>query len=80
MKVTVKRKTNVRDVPITTEFIKLQDAMKYANLVESGGEAKVVIQEGDVSVNGEECTQRGRKLRPGDSFTFDDITCRITEA
>ena len=80
MKVTVKRKTNVRDVPITTEFIKLQDAMKFANLVESGGEAKVVIQEGDVSVNGEACTQRGRKLRPGDSFTFDGITCRITEA
>ena len=80
MKVTVKRKTNVRDVPITTEFIKLQDAMKFTNLVESGGEAKVVIQEGDVSVNGEECTQRGRKLRPGDSFTFDGITCRITEA
>ena len=80
MKVTVKRKTNVRDVPITTEFIKLQDAMKFANLVESGGEAKVVIQEGDVSVNGEVCTQRGRKLRPGDSFTFDDITCQITEA
>ena len=80
MKVTVKRKANVQDVPITTEFIKLQDAMKFANLVESGGEAKVVIQEGDVSVNGEVCTQRGRKLRPGDSFTFDGITCRITEA
>ena len=79
MKVTVKRKTNVQEVPITTEFIKLQDAMKFANLVESGGEAKVVIQEGDVSVNGEVCTQRGRKLRPGDSFTFDGITCRITE-
>ena len=80
MKVTVKRKVNIQEVPITTEFIKLQDAMKFANLVESGGEAKVVIQEGDVSVNGEECTQRGRKLRPGDSFTFDGITCRITEA
>ena len=80
MKVTVKRKTNVQEGPITTEFIKLQDAMKFANLVESGGEAKVVIQEGDVSVNGEVCTQRGRKLRPGDSFTFDGITCRITEA
>ena len=80
MKVTVKRKTNVQEVPITTEFIKLQDAMKFANLVESGGEAKVVIQEGDVSVNGEVCTQRGKKLRPGDSFTFDGITCRITEA
>ena len=80
MKVTVKRKTNVQEVPITNEFIKLQDAMKFANLVESGGEAKVVIQEGAVSVNGEVCTQRGRKLRPGDSFTFDGITCRITEA
>ena len=80
MKVTVKRKVNIQDVPIVTEFIQLQDAMKFANLVESGGEAKVVIQEGDVSVNGEVCTQRGRKLRPGDSFTFDGITCRITEA
>ena len=80
MKVTVKRKVNIQEVPITTEFIKLQDAMKFANLVESGGEAKVVIQEGDVSVNGEVCTQRGRKLRPGDSFTIDGITCRITEA
>ena len=80
MKVTVKRKTNVRDVPITTEFIKLQDAMKFANLVESGGEAKILIQEGQVLIDGEVCTQRGRKLRPGDSFTFDGITCRITEA
>ena len=77
MKVTVKRKVNVQDVPITTEFIKLQDAMKLANLVESGGEAKLLIQEGQVFLNGEVCTQRGRKLRPGDSFTFEGITCRI---
>ena len=80
MKVTVKRKVNVQDVPITTEFIKLQDAMKLINLVESGGEAKLLIQEGQVLLNGEVCTQRGRKLRPGDSFTFDGITCRITQA
>ena len=78
MKVTVKRKVNIQDVPITTEFIKLQDAMKLANLVESGGEAKLLIQEGQVFLNGEVCTQRGRKLRPGDSFTFEGITCRIT--
>ena len=77
MKVTVKRKVSVQDVPITTEFIKLQDAMKLANLVESGGEAKLLIQEGQVFLNGEVCTQRGRKLRPGDSFTFEGITCRI---
>lgn len=80
MKVTVKRKVNIQEVPITTEFIKLQDAMKLANLVESGGEAKLLIQEGQVFLNGEVCTQRGRKLRPGDSFTFEGITCRITQA
>ena len=77
MKVTVKRKVNIQEVPITTEFIKLQDAMKFANLVESGGEAKVVIQEGDVSVNGEVCTQRGRKLRPGDSVETSGVRVEI---
>ena len=78
MKVTVKRKVNIQDIPITTEFIKLQDAMKLANLVESGGEAMLLIQEGQLFLNDEVCTQRGRKLRPGDSFTFEGITCRIT--
>ena len=54
-------------ITITTEYIKLQDLLKFANLVSSGGEAKVLIQEGDVTVNGEVCTQRGRKIRPGDT-------------
>ena len=58
------------DITITTEFIKLQDLLKLANLVGTGGEAKIVIQNGDVSVNGEVCTQRGKKLRPGDVVTF----------
>ncbi len=53
-------------VSITTEYIKLDALLKLANAVSSGGEAKVLIQEGQVSVNGEICTQRGRKLRPGD--------------
>ena len=44
------------DITITTEFIKLQDLLKLANLVGTGGEAKIVIQNGDVSVNGEVCT------------------------
>ena len=57
-------------IAITTEFIKLQDMMKFANLVSSGGEAKVLIQEGEVSVNGAVCLQRGRKLRPGDMVSF----------
>ena len=72
MKVTVKKKTASNDVPvvISTEFIKLQDAMKYANIVYSGGEAKQLILDEQVQVNGEICTMRGKKLRPGDKFTF----------
>ena len=71
MKVVVKKKaTPAEMVAIHTEFIKLQDALKYANAVESGGMAKAVIQEGEVKVNGEVCTMRGKKLRPGDKFSF----------
>lgn len=58
------------DITITTEFIKLQDLLKLANLVGTGGEAKIVIQEGEVSVNGEVCTMRGKKIRPGDTVAF----------
>ena len=61
----------MREVPITTEFIKLQDLLKFAGLVETGGEAKERVQAGEVLVNGEACTQRGRKLRPGDLVRFD---------
>ena len=70
MKVTVKKKNNSQPLEISTEFIKLQDALKFANLVGSGGEAKVLIQDGAVTVNGEICTQRGKKLRPGDTVCF----------
>ena len=78
MKVTVKRKDNSIPVAISTEFIKLQDAMKYANIVYSGGEAKSLIQDGNVLVNGEVCTMRGKKLYNGDKFTFDGQTYLIT--
>ena len=78
MKVTVKKKENPPiPVYITTEYIKLQDAMKYANIVYSGGEAKQLILEEQVLVNGEVCTMRGKKLRDGDSFTFMGQTYRI---
>ena len=78
MKVTVKKKDSRVPVVIHTEFIKLQDAMKYANAAESGGMAKTAIQEGDVLVNGEICTMRGKKLYPGDTFTFLDTTYLIS--
>ena len=70
MKVVVKKKDNSIPVSIMTEYIKLQDAMKYANVVYSGGEAKQLILEEQVKVNGEVCTMRGKKLRPGDKFEF----------
>ena len=62
---------------ITTEFIKLQDLLKYEGLCETGGHAKIRIQEGEVLVNGEVCTMRGKKLRSGDSVTIDDTTVTI---
>ena len=78
MKVVVKKKDNSIPVVIGTEFIKLQDAMKFANIVYSGGEAKTLIQEGDVKVNGEVCTMRGKKLYPGDKFEFNGDTSQIS--
>lgn len=61
----------MKTITITTEFIKLQDLLKFADLVASGGEAKERIQAGEVSVNGEVCAMRGRKIRPGDDVCFD---------
>ena len=72
MKVVVRKKENAVSVVIHTEYIKLQDAMKLANIVYSGGEAKVLIQEEQVTVNGEVCTMRGKKLYPGEKFQFQD--------
>lgn len=60
----------MKTIPIHTEFIKLQDLLKFANLVESGGQAKECVQAGEVSVNGEVCLMRGKKIRPGDVVTF----------
>ena len=60
----------MENIEITTEYIKLQDLLKLAAAVQIGGEAKLVIQEGDVTVNGEVCTMRGKKLRPGDDVCF----------
>ena len=68
------------DITITTEFIKLQDLLKLANLVGTGGEAKIVIQNGDVSVNGEGCTMRGMKIRPGDTVAFDGKELTVSYA
>ena len=62
---------------IHTEFIKLDSLLKLAGLVETGGEAKLLIQNGQVEVNGEVCTMRGKKLRAGDAVTLDGRTVAI---
>lgn len=58
-------------IKIETTFIKLQDLLKFAGAVETGGEAKLLIQNGEVKVNGEPCTMRGKKLYPGDRAELD---------
>ena len=60
------------EVKITTEFIKLEGLLKFSGVAETGGEAKNIIQAGDVSVNGEVCTMRGKKMHPGDRCSIDN--------
>ena len=64
-------------IEIKDEYIKLGQAMKLAGLVSSGVDAKFVIQDGQVKVNGEMEVRRGRKLKPGDSFEFDNTLVTI---
>ena len=78
VRITKKLSSNDIEIPIRTEFIKLQDFLKFANAVESGGMAKNFIQEGEVQVNGEVCTMRGKKLVPGDRVTFLKNTWKVT--
>ncbi|MBQ3481938.1 MAG: RNA-binding S4 domain-containing protein [Oscillospiraceae bacterium] len=66
-------------ISIQTEYIKLDALLKYAALVGSGGEAKTVIVEGLVKVNGEVCTMRGKKLRAGDRAEFDGRTVTVEQ-
>ena len=81
MKVRItKRSASTIDIPIHTEFIKLQDFLKFANAVESGGMAKTMILNEEVQVNGEVCTMRGKKIRPGDVVGFDGETLTVAYA
>ncbi|WP_297717697.1 RNA-binding S4 domain-containing protein [Intestinimonas sp.] len=64
-------------VKIQTEFIKLDALLKFAGVTETGGEAKEAVQAGDVQVNGEVCTMRGKKLRPGDVVTLEGVELTI---
>jgi ribosome-associated protein len=64
-------------IKIDSEFIKLQDLLKLGGAVDTGGMAKVIIQNGEVEVNGEICTMRGKKMRNGDFAVFDDLKLEV---
>ena len=70
----------MKTITIKDEFIKLGQAMKLAGMVDAGVEAKCAIQDGEVSVNGEECTQRGKKLYDGDTFTYQGVEVVVKNA
>ena len=67
-------------IRIETEYIKLDSLLKFDAVVGTGGEAKYVISEGMVTVNGEVCTMRGKKLRPGDKVSFQGLDFEIVQA
>ena len=64
-------------IEIHSEFIKLDAFLKLSGLAETGGEAKLMVADGEVLVNGEVCTQRGKKLRPGDKVSFGGETLEV---
>ena len=64
-------------IHIDSEYIRLQDLLKLTGLAATGGMAKVVIQNGEVRVNGEVCTMRGKKLRPGDTAEYDGTAVTV---
>ncbi len=76
IKVTVKEPKTVKE-KINTPFIKLDSFLKMCGAVDTGGQAKMFILDGEVKVNGETCLQRGKKLRPGDNVRFRDIKYEI---
>ena len=65
-------------IAISTEFIKLDSFLKYAGAVQTGGHAKLLVQNGEVLVNGEVCTMRGKKIRPGDTVAYGGVLYEAT--
>lgn len=81
VRITAKKKENTPvSVAIHTEFIKLQDFLKFCDAVPSGGVAKMLVQDGQILVNGQVCTMRGKKLVPGDVVSFDGNAWAVAQA
>ena len=77
MKVQITAKKQPQPVAIHTEFIKLQDFLKFCGEADTGGAAKLLILDGQVLVNGEVCQMRGKKLRPGDTVCYNGKTWMV---
>ena len=71
-------KQETMEVTIQTEYIKLDSLLKFAGLCDTGGFAKEMVQQGAVRVNGEVCTMRGKKIRPGDTVEVDRFLVHVT--
>lgn len=71
-------KQETMEVTIQTEYIKLDSLLKFAGLCDTGGFAKELVQQGAVRVNGEICTMRGKKIRPGDTVEVDRFLVHVT--
>lgn len=76
IKVKVTQKEN-QDFILKDDYIRLDDLLKNVGVVNTGGHAKIIIQEGEVKVNGEICTMRGKKLRQGDTAEYERIIYNI---
>jgi ribosome-associated protein len=78
MKINVRiKKYAEHTAEIETDFIRLDALLKFAGVVQTGGEAKVYIQDGQVFLNGTPCVQRGKKVYPGDKVTFENIRINV---
>ena len=67
----------MREVKIHSEYIKLDAFLKFAGVCDTGGDAKLLVQQGSVRVNGEVCTQRGKKLVPGDKVEYNGLSFSV---
>lgn len=66
-----------KQLKIDTDFIRLDSALKYADIAATGGHAKIIIGDGEIKIDGEPCTMRGKKLRQGDSFEYNGTIYEI---
>lgn len=67
-------------IEINEEFIRLDNLLKFAGIAPTGGQAKYLIQNGEILVNGEVCTMRGKKMRAGDTAQFEQRVIEVAQA